>query len=102
MRGMGNMGNMMKQMQKLQKDMGKAQAELNEREFTAEAGQVVTVVFTGDKKLKSLTIKPEAVDPEDVEFLQDMVAKAVNDGLALVEAESEKTMGKYTKGLPGF
>lgn len=102
MRGMGNMGGMMKQMQKLQKEMGKAQAELNEREFTVEASQVVTVVFTGDKKLKSITLNPEAIDPEDVEFLEEMIAKAVNDGLAQVEAETEKVMGKYTKGLPGF
>ncbi|MGX7199340.1 YbaB/EbfC family nucleoid-associated protein [Enterococcus nangangensis] len=102
MRGMGNMGNMMRQMQKLQKEMGIAQNALNEKEFTAEASQVVTVTFTGDKKLKNITIKPEAVDPEDVEMLQDVIVLAVNDCLHQIDVETEKTMGKYTKGLPGF
>lgn len=103
MRGMGNMQGMMKQVQKMQKDMEKAQSELNEREFVGEAtNQLVTATFTGDRKLKDLSIKEEVVDPEDVEMLQDLVIMAVNDGLAKVEKETESTMGKYTKGLPGF
>lgn len=103
MRGMGNMQGMMKQVQKMQKDMEKAQSELNEREFVGEAtNQLVTATFTGDRKLKDISIKEDVVDPEDVEMLQDLVIMAVNDGLAKVEKETEATMGKYTKGLPGF
>lgn len=102
MRGMGNMQGMMRQVQKLQKEMSKAQDALNEKEFTAEAGQVVTVTFTGGKKMKNIEIKPEALDPEDPEMLQDVIIMAVNDCLGQIEKETEKTMGKYTKGLPGF
>ncbi|WP_086312030.1 nucleoid-associated protein [Enterococcus sp. 7F3_DIV0205] len=103
MRGMGNMQGMMKQVQKMQKDMEKAQAELNEREFVGEAtNQLVTATFTGDRKMKDIAIKEEVVDPEDVEMLQDLVIMAVNDALTKVEKETEATMGKYTKGMPGF
>lgn len=103
MRGMGNMQGMMKQMQKMQKDMVKAQDELNAKEFTGEAtNQLVTAVFTGDRKMKDIAIKEEIVDAEDVEMLQDLVVMAVNDALAKIEKETEATMGKYTQGLPGF
>ncbi len=100
MRGMGNMQGMMRQVQKLQKEMGKAQEALNEKEFTAAAGQVVMVTFTGDRKMTGLEIKPEAIDPEDADMLQDVIMMAVNDCLEQIEKETEKTMGKYTKGLP--
>lgn len=103
MRGMGNMQGMMKQVQKMQKDMEQAQAALNEKEFVGEAtNQLVTAVFSGDKRLKDITIKEEIVDAEDVEMLQDLVLMAVNDGLVKIEKETEATMGKYAKGLPGF
>lgn len=103
MRGMGNMQGMMKQVQKMQKEMEQAQAALNEKEFIGEAtNQLVTAVFSGDKRLKDITIKEEIVDAEDVEMLQDLVLMAVNDGLVKIEKETEATMGKYAKGLPGF
>ncbi|WP_086351096.1 YbaB/EbfC family nucleoid-associated protein [Candidatus Enterococcus clewellii] len=103
MRGMGNMQGMMKQVQKMQKEMEQAQAALNEKEFVGEAtNQLVTAVFSGDKRLKDITIKEEIVDAEDVEMLQDLVLMAVNDGLVKIEKETEATMGKYAKGLPGF
>ena len=103
MRGMGNMQGMMKQVQKMQKDMEKAQGELNEREFVgASTNELVTATFTGDRKMKDISIKEDVVDPEDVEMLQDLVIMAINDALAKVDKESEATMGKYTKGLPGF
>lgn len=103
MRGMGNMQGMMKQMQKMQKDMTKAQEELNQKEFTGEAtNQLVLATFTGERKMKDIIIKEEIVDPEDVDMLQDLILMAVNDGLSKVEKETEATMGKYTKGLPGF
>ncbi|WP_159722727.1 YbaB/EbfC family nucleoid-associated protein [Enterococcus sp. CSURQ0835] len=103
MRGMGNMQGMMKQMQKMQKEMGKAQEELNQTEFTGTAtNELVKVTFTGDKTLKAITINPELIDPEDPEMLQDMIIVAVNDGIEKINQATEQTMGKYTKGLPGF
>lgn len=103
MRGMGNMQGMMKQVQKMQKDMEKAQGALNEKEFIGEAtNQLVTATFTGDRKMKDLIIKEDVVDPEDIEMLQDLVTMAVNDALTKIEKETDSTMGKYTKGLPGF
>lgn len=103
MRGMGNMQGMMKQVQKMQKEMAKAQEALNEKEFTGEAtNELVKVVFTGDRKMKDIEINPEVIDPEDGEMLQDLIVMAVNDVLTKIEKETEQTMGKYTKGMPGF
>ncbi|MER2174296.1 MAG: YbaB/EbfC family nucleoid-associated protein [Carnobacterium sp.] len=103
MRGMGNMQGMMKQMQKMQKDMVKAQEDLNAKEFMGTSnGDLVTVTLTGEKKMKDISIKPEAVDPEDIEMLQDLIILATNDALEKVEVETQATMGKYTKGIPGL
>ncbi|AGY80920.1 MAG: YbaB/EbfC family nucleoid-associated protein [Psychrobacillus sp.] len=103
MRGMGNMQGMMKQMQKMQKEMATSQEDLNAREFVGVAnGNMVTVTLTGDKKMKDIAIKPEAVDPEDVEMLQDLIILATNDALEKVEIETQAVMGKYTKGIPGL
>ncbi|OJG19022.1 hypothetical protein RU97_GL001640 [Enterococcus canis] len=97
------MQGMMKQMQKMQKDMVKAQEALNEKQFTGAAtNDLVTVTFTGDRKMVDMSIQEAVVDPDDVEMLQDLVMLAVNDALAQIEKETEATMGKYTKGLPGF
>ncbi|PRY82565.1 YbaB/EbfC family nucleoid-associated protein [Alkalibacterium olivapovliticus] len=103
--GMGNMQGMMKKMQKIQKEMESAQEALNETEFTGTANDdLVTVLFTGDKKCKKVTIKEDIVDPEDVEIMEDLVLLAVNDALTKIDEETEKTMGKYSKGLgiPGM
>lgn len=103
MRGMGNMQGMMKQMQKMQKDMTKAQEALNVTEFVGESTNgYVKVTATGDRKIKDVVIAPDIIDPEDPEMLQDLVLMAVNDVLTKVEKESEASLGKYTKGLPGF
>ncbi|TFJ44952.1 YbaB/EbfC family nucleoid-associated protein [Carnobacterium divergens] len=103
MRGMGNMQGMMKQMQKMQKEMGSAQEALNQKEFTGVAsGELVAIVMTGDKKVKDVVIKPEAVDPDDIEMLQDLILMATNDVLAKIEVETQSTMGKFTKGIPGL
>ncbi|KAF1302167.1 YbaB/EbfC family nucleoid-associated protein [Enterococcus saccharolyticus] len=103
MRGMGNMQGMMKQVQKMQKDMKKAQDALNEKEFIGESTNgYVKVTATGDRKMKDIVIAPDVIDAEDPEMLQDLVLMAVNDVLGKVEKETEATMGKYTKGLPGF
>ena len=58
------------------------------------------VIFTGDRRMKDIQISEGVVDPEDTEMLQDLLMMAVNDALTKIDAESEKTMGKYTKGLP--
>ena len=98
--GMGNMNNMMKQVQKMQKDMMKLQEEVEQREVEASAGgAAVTVVATGKKQISSITIKPEVVDPEDVEMLQDLVMAAVNEAIRMADEMVNKEMGKITGGL---
>ena len=92
--------NMIKQAQKMQQDMMKMQEELESAEYSATAGGgVVTAVVSGKKELTTLTIDPEAVDPEDVEMLQDMVVAAVNEALRKAEASASENMAKLTGGL---
>lgn len=103
--GMGNMGAMMKQAQKMQAELAKAQDEIKDMEYEATAGGgMVKVVATGDMAIKSIVIDPEAVDPEDVEMLQDMVLAAVNDALEQAEQMASKQMSAVTGGLniPGL
>ena len=103
--GMGNMQKMMKQMQKMQKDMAKAQEELGEQRIEGTAGGgMVTVTVTGHKEVVDVQINQEAVDPDDVEMLQDLVLAATNDALKKAEELSNQTMGQFTKGmnLPGM
>ncbi|MBO0962757.1 YbaB/EbfC family nucleoid-associated protein [Neobacillus sp. MM2021_6] len=98
--GMGNMQNMMKQMQKMQKKMAEAQEELGEQKIEGTAGGgMVTVVVTGHKEVVDVQIKPEAVDPDDIEMLQDLVLAATNDALKKVEELTNNTMGQFTKGM---
>ncbi|MFJ5625659.1 YbaB/EbfC family nucleoid-associated protein [Peribacillus loiseleuriae] len=100
MRGMGNMQNMMKQMQKMQKKMAEAQEELGEKKIEGTAGGgMVTVVVTGHKEIIDVTIKPEVVDPDDIEMLQDLVLAATNDALKKADELTNSTMGQFTKGL---
>ena len=99
MGGMGNM-NMIKQAQKMQQDMQKMQAELEAKEYSARAGGgVVEAVVTGKRELKSVTIDPDAVDPEDVEMLQDMIVAAVNEALRAAETDMSANMSRITGGL---
>lgn len=103
MRGMGNMQGMMKQMQKMQKEMMKEQEALNSKQFIGESTNgYVKATFTGGKTLQDITINEAIVDADDVEMLQDMIILAVNDGLKKIEKESEQTMGKYTRNIPGL
>ena len=96
----GNMQQLARQAQKLQQQMTKVQEELDAREFEASAGGgVVTARVNGKKELLSLTIKPEAVDPEDVEMLQDTILAAVNEAMRKADAESAANMSKLTGGL---
>ena len=101
--GMGGMGmnaNMLKQAQKMQQDMMRMQQELQEKEYEAAAGGgVVTATVTGKRELKALVIDPEAVDPDDVEMLQDMIVAAVNEALRAAENDAASTMQKLTGGL---
>ena len=98
--GMGNMQNMMKQMQKMQKKMAEAQEELGEKKIEGTAGGgMVTVIVTGHKEVVDVQIKPEAVDPDDIEMLQDLVLAATNDALKKVEELTNNTMGQFTKGM---
>src|ERR1700730_4983306 len=102
---MKNMNQLMKQAKKMQEEMLKAQEALSERIVDGSAGGgAVTVTVNGHKVLQTVTIKPEAVDPEDVEMLQDLVLAAVNDALKKVDELTQNEMGKYTSGLniPGM
>ncbi|WP_373233201.1 YbaB/EbfC family nucleoid-associated protein [Cohnella sp.] len=102
---MNNMNQMMKQVKKMQEQMMKAQEELGTKTIEGTAGGgVVTVSINGHKKLLDIKIKPEAVDPEDIEMLQDLVLTAVNDALGKADELANQDMGKYTGGMkiPGL
>ena len=98
--GGANMQQLMRQAQKLQEQMAKAQEDLDAREFSAQAGGgMVSVTVSGKRELKSLVIKPECVDPEDVEMLQDMVIAAVNEAVRAAMEDMSSSMGKITGGM---
>jgi len=105
MMGGGNMQQLARQAQKLQQQMTKMQEELEAREYEASAGGgMVSVKVSGKKELLGLEIKPEAVDPDDVEMLQDMVIAAVNEALRMATETTEREMSKITGGMsmPGL
>ena len=96
----GNMNNLMKQAQRMQRQMEENKRALEEKEFTATVGGgAVEVVVSGKKDLKSLTISPDAVDPDDVEMLQDMLVIAFNDAMKQIDEASEKLTGGMGMGL---
>ncbi len=98
--GGGNMQQLARQAQKLQQQMAKMEEELQAREYEATSGGgMVTAKVSGKKELIELTIKPEAVDPDDVEMLQDMVMAAVNEALRDAAETTEREMGKLTGGM---
>ena len=104
-RGFSPMGggmnmNMMKQVQKMQADMAKMQEELANKTYTANAGGgVVSAEVNGQHEVVSLEIDPDAVDPEDVEMLQDMILGAVNEAMRKAEEEASQALGRMTGGL---
>jgi DNA-binding YbaB/EbfC family protein len=101
----GNMAKMMKQVQKMQADMAKMQEELADRTVeTTAGGGVVKVVANGKQEIMLVEIKPEAVDPEDVEMLQDLILTAVNAALNQSRDMVAKEMSKLTGGMniPGL
>lgn len=100
-----NMQQLMKQAQQMQKQLMAAQAELGETEVEGSAGGgLVTATMTGTGELVSLRIDPKAVDPDDVETLQDLVVAAVRDASRVVSEITQQTMGPLTGGLgiPGL
>ena len=105
MMGGANMQQLARQAQKLQQQMTQMQEQLDAREFEATSGGgMVTARVNGKRELLSLTIKPEAVDPDDVEMLEDMVLAAVNEALRTAAETVEREMGKLTGGMnmPGL
>ena len=104
--GMGGFGGMninslMKEAKKMQADMEKSQAELASKEFEATAGGgAVEVKVSGEKILKEIKIKPEVVDADDVEMLEDLILTAVNEALRTVDSAQAAQLGKYN--IPGL
>ena len=95
-----NQAAMMKQAQKMQQEMLRMQEEMETKTYKAAAGGgMVTAEVNGKHELKSLTIDPEAVDPDDVEMLQDMVIAAVNEAMRTADAEASANMSRLTGGL---
>lgn len=103
--GAQNMNSMIKQAQKMQDEITELQNDIEARDFSATSGgDAVEVVVTGAKNIKALTIKPEVVDKDDVEMLQDLIISAINEAMADVEKTTEEEMNKITGGvaLPGL
>ena len=102
--GGGNMQQLMRQAQKMQEQLAKAQEELDNREYeAASGGGMVTCRINGKREILSLTIKPEAVDPDDVEMLQDLIMAAVNEALRTGEKTREETMNRMAPaGMGGM
>ena len=100
-----NMNSMVKKAQKMQEDMTRVQDELAEKEFTKQVGGgALELVMTGDKQLKSVKLKPEVVDPDDIEMLQDLIISGVNEILKEIDDYGAAEMEKVTGGVsfPGF
>ena len=99
-RGGGNINQLMKQAQKMQADMAKVQEELNQREFSATSGGgAVKATVTGGKTLVSVELSEAAVDPDDIEMLQDLIVAAVNEAMRAAEETVNAEMGKLTGGM---
>lgn len=95
-----NMNNIMKQYQRMQRKLEEAQEELAKKEYTGQAGGgAVKATVTGAKVLTKLELDKDAVDPEDVETLEDMIVAAVNQALESADEDSQSQMGKLTGGL---
>ncbi|MCR5398643.1 MAG: YbaB/EbfC family nucleoid-associated protein [Lachnospiraceae bacterium] len=99
----GNMNNLMKQAQRMQRQMEENQKNLEASEYTAKAGGgAVEVTVTGKKEIKSLTLSPDVVDPDDIEMLQDLIVAAINEAFSQVDSASGEAMSKLTGGLGGL
>lgn len=101
--GGGNMQQLMRQAQKMQEQLARTQEELDIKEYeAASGGGMVSCTVNGKRELVKLSIKPEAVDPEDVEMLEDLIVAAVNEALRLGEEAREKAMSSITGGMGGL
>ena len=99
------MNSMLRQAQKMQENMEKVREELEQKEYTTTAGGgTVEVTISGKREIKSITVKPEVVDPDDIEMLQDLLMAAVNEAIRMVDETSSREMGKITGGMniPGL
>ena len=98
----GNMSNLMKQAQRMQRQMEESAKELESKEFTAAAGGgAVEVTVTGKKEVSKVKLDPEAVDPDDVEMLEDLIMAATNEALRKADEAYAANMAKLTGGLGG-
>ncbi len=96
-----NINNLMKEAKKMQADMEKSQAELASKEFEASAGGgAIYVKVSGEKVIKEIKIKPEVVDPEDVEMLEDLILTCINEAFKKVDNEQASQLGKFN--IPGL
>lgn len=100
--GGGNMNQMMMQARKMQQDLQKAQEEIAETEVVGSAGGVVEVVITGDRKVVSVSIEPEAVDPDDIEMLEDLIVAAFNSAMEEADKLSAEKLGPMAGMLGGL
>ena len=104
-KGGGNMNAMLLKAQKMQEDMANLQQDLDEREYTATSGGgIIEVTITGKHEIKSLKISPDAIDPDDIEMLEDLITVAVNEAISNATKTAENEMGEITSGLniPGM
>ena len=96
-----NMNQLMKQAKKMQEDVTKSQEEISAKEFESTAGGgAISVVVSGDKKVKSITISKDVVDPDDVEMLQDLILTCINDAMSKVDEATSQVLGQYN--IPGL
>ena len=99
----GNMSNLMKQAQRMQRQMEEMQKEMETMEFEGTAGgEAVKIVVTGKKQVVNVELKPEVVDPDDIEMLQDLIVAAANEALRQADSANEAVMSKLTGGMGGF
>ena len=98
--GGANLQNLMRQAQKMQEDMLKTKEEIENKDFVANVGGgMVSVVMGGNRKMKSITIKPEVVDPDDIEMLSDLIVAGVNDALGQIEDEEKSKLPQMPMGM---
>ena len=103
--GPSNMQGVIKQAQKMQERMAELQAELDEREYDfTVGGGMITIKMNGKKEMQSIDIKPEVVDPDDIEMLQDLIVAGVNEAISSIEKTNNDEMSKVTGNLniPGM
>ena len=103
--GAGNLQQLARQAQKMQENIEKITAELELQEYTATSGgNMVTATVTGKLEVKTIDIKPEIVDPDDVEMLSDVITAAVNEAIRLAQADKEQKLGAVSggMGIPGL